>query len=262
MSQGKEQKSGGLIPPLPGGETSAKSRLPKGDNISLGNQDLIKTKNDSPPESMVPSINMLKNPCDPIPTNNIIIQISAYLASFVGNDILRRIIPLNVENIGGKCPAPNAEEMISSAIDSIIGLISIYIVLSLLLKKSIFGEYRVYIIGGLILSFLIIPIILGTIIISIRKAYPTNKGELILRILSLIGSIIPVGFLIFIGIQIGIGLGFSGIITNILLTLFIGIPIAFMIISISKFLAPISILLLGPGIIPYLSGMSFLEFCS
>jgi hypothetical protein len=202
----------------------------------------------------------LNNPCSPVQSDSVIMNTAMYLGEIVGNDILRRIIPAVVENKKG-CPIPPASELLSSMGDNIISVFSLYVVLSLLLQSIMFGEYRVILLSILILSFLIIPIILGTVLYSIRYAFPNSREEMILRIAALAGSSLPFAFLFFIAIQIAIMIGFEGFISNALLTVFVGIPIVISLASVSKFLAPISILLLGPGIIPYLAGQSFLEFC-
>jgi len=203
---------------------------------------------------------MMTNPCVPLKTDSVIMNMAIYLGEIVGSDILRRIIPTIVEN-KKDCPIPPATELLGSMGDNIINLFSIYVVFSLILQNIMFGEYRIIIITVLILSFLIIPIALGTVLYSIRYAYPKSREETILRILSLVGSIIPFGFLLFIAIQVAFLIGFEGVISNGLLTLFVGIPIVMILTSMAKFLAPISILLLGPGVIPYIAGQSFLEFC-
>ena len=202
----------------------------------------------------------LNNPCVPLKTDSVIMNTAIYLGEIVGSDILRRIIPAVVEN-KTECVIPPASELLGSMGDTIINIFSLYVVFSLILQTIMFGEYRVIILSVLIISFLIAPIALGTVLYSIRYAFPKSREELPLRIAALAGSALPFGFLLFIAIQVAFNIGYEGFITNALLTAFVGIPIVMIVTSLSKFLAPISILLLGPGIIPYLAGQSFLEFC-
>jgi hypothetical protein len=203
---------------------------------------------------------LLNNPCVPLKTDSVIMNTAIYLGEIVGSDILRRIIPTVVEN-KKECAIPPASELLGSIGDNIINLFSLYVVFSLILQNVMFGEYRVIILSILIISFLIAPIILGTVLYSIRYAFPRSREELPLRVAALAGSALPFGFLFFIAIQVAFIFGFEGFISNALLTIFVGVPIVMILTSLSKFLAPISILLLGPGIIPYLAGQSFLEFC-
>lgn len=203
---------------------------------------------------------ILTNPCLPVKSDSIIMNTAMYLGEIVGSDILRRIIPSVVEN-KKDCPMPPASDLLSSMGDNIINLFSLYVVFSLILQNIMFGEYRVIILSVLIISFLIAPIILGTIVYAIRYSFPKSREELPLRIAALSGSILPFGFLLFIAIQVAFNFGFEGFVSNALLTAFVGVPIVTILTSFTKFLAPISILLLGPGIVPYLAGQSFLEFC-
>lgn len=202
----------------------------------------------------------LNNPCLPLKTDSIIMNTAIYLGEIIGSDILRRIIPTIVEN-KPECVIPPATDLLSSMGDNIINVFSLYVVFSLVLQNIIFGEYRVIILTFLITSFLIAPIVLGTLLYSVRYAFPKSREELPLRIVALAGSALPFGFLLFIALQIAFMIGYEGLIVNLLLTLFVGIPAVTILTSLTKFLAPISILLLGPGVIPYIAGQSFLEFC-
>lgn len=247
-------------PKIPGQSTIQTTGTGEGTGITGETPTMFQTLASTTSQATEQVQSLLNNPCVPLKTDSVIMNMAIYLGETVGSDILRRIIPTVVEN-RKECTIPPASELLGSIGDNIINLFSLYVVFSLILQNLMFGEYRVIILSVLIISFLIAPIILGTVLYSIRYAFPRSREELSLRIASLAGSALPFGFLFFIAIQVAFIFGFEGFISNALLTAFVGVPIVMILTSLSKFLAPISILLLGPGVIPYLAGQSFLEFC-
>ena len=176
-------------------------------------------------------------------------------------DIIPRIIR-NRDSDDEKEKNPSFPEVLLSNVDLVMIGLSIFIMLRILIPKSIvLGGFTFWFFIG---SFILVPSILSIVLSIIRMYIPNGKGEesVIMPGISL-GFVFPsLLFLLYIAWPLTAitGFGIGGI--YILLWLFVFVPLVMGIVVLSKFIAPFLILLLGPGVIPQLMNQSFFEFCS
>lgn len=170
-------------------------------------------------------------------------------------DIIPRIIR-NTESI------PSFDEVLFSNVDLVMVVLSIFITMRILIPQSmVLGGFTFWFLIG---SFILIPTILSIVLLSIRNNIPDGKGEesVIMPGISLGFISVSLLFLLYIAWPLTAITGFDTGAIYILLWLFVFVPLIMGIVVLSKSIAPIMILLLGPGIIPHLANQSFFEFCS
>lgn len=170
-------------------------------------------------------------------------------------DMIPRIIR-NTESI------PSFDEVLFSNVDLVMVVLSIFITMRILIPQSmVLGGFTFWFLIG---SFILIPTILSIVLLSIRNNIPDGKGEesVIMPGIALGFISVSLLFLLYIAWPLTAIAGFDTGAIYVLLWLFVFVPLIMGIVVLSKSIAPIMILLLGPGIIPHLANQSFFEFCS
>lgn len=170
-------------------------------------------------------------------------------------DMIPRIIR-NTESI------PSFDEVLFSNVDLVMVVLSIFITMRILIPQSmVLGGFTFWFLIG---SFILIPTILSIVLLSIRNNIPDGKGEesVIMPGIALGFISVSLLFLLYIAWPLTAIAGFDTGAIYVLLWLFVFVPLIMGIVVLSKSIAPIMILLLGPGIIPHLVNQSFFEFCS
>lgn len=179
------------------------------------------------------------------------------IGNITSNRHLYDIVPRVIRNSGG---IPTFGEVLFSNVDLVITIISLFVVLRVIIPQSMKLNNLSF--WFLITSFLILPTVLSIIVLSIRQASPNDRNEFLLTIPSLLVSIVPFAYLLFIAWPFTAIVGLEVGILYVLAWLFVFVPIMMGLVMFSKAIAPVLILMLGPGIVPHLANQSFFEFCS
>ena len=185
------------------------------------------------------------------------------IGTIINNSQLYDIIPRIIRNSDeeGK-KIPSFSDILFSNVDLVMVVLSVFITLRILIPKSmILGGFTFWFLIG---SFILVPTLLSIALMIIRMFIPDGKGEegVIMPGISLVIVSSSLLFLLYIAWPLTAitGFGIGGI--YVLLWLFVFMPIIIGIVILSKSIAPVLILLLGPGVIPHLANQSFFEFCS
>lgn len=175
------------------------------------------------------------------------------------NPLLYDSIPRIIRNDN----PPSMKTLLFSSIDLVLAIVSIFIIMRLLTPNAMsMNGVAFWLLIGL---FLIIPLI-TTVIFSIVRNSSGSKDNwestIASPLIALLVSLLPVAFLfLYFAFHLTGVLGFDIGFIYILLWIAIFIPLSMGIVTVSKSIAPLLVLLLGPGVIPHLAGKSFYEFC-
>jgi hypothetical protein len=175
------------------------------------------------------------------------------------NRQIYEIIPKIIRNTTS---LPGFQDILFSNVDLVMVILSLFITLRILIPGSMkFGGVQFWL---LISTFLITPTITSIILRSVRMGIPDGKGEegIIMPAITLATISGAIVFLLYIAWPLTSITGFEVSVMYVILWLFVFVPLILGITVISKSIAPILVLLLGPGIIPHLANQSFFEFCS
>lgn len=182
-----------------------------------------------------------------------------YIGTITNNRQIYDLIPKIIRNKGD---LPTFSNILFSNVDLVMVVLSIFITLRILIPRSmILGGFTFWFLIG---SFILIPTLLSVILLIVRSFYPKGKGEegLVVPSISLTLVSLSFFFLLYIAWPLTSITGFDVGAIYGLLWLFVFVPLTIGIVVLSKSIAPIMVLLLGPGIIPHLANQSFFEFCS
>jgi len=182
-----------------------------------------------------------------------------YIGTITNNRQIYDLIPRIIRNTGD---LPTFSDILFSNVDLVMVVLSIFITLRILIPGSmILGGFTFWFLIG---SFILIPTLLSVILLIIRANNPNGKGEegIIMPGISLGFVCLSLLFLLYIAWPLTSITGFDVGAIYVLLWLFVFVPLIMGIVVLSKAIAPIMVLLLGPGIIPHLANQSFFEFCS
>jgi hypothetical protein len=188
-----------------------------------------------------------------------LVQTIEMFGNITSNRQLYDILPRIIRNTG---PIPSFGEILFSNIDLVMVVVSVFILLRVLVPNTM--KFKGGVFWFLIISFLLIPTLASIVFLIIRQANPDGKGEdgVIMPSFGLALSSIPILFILYIAWPLVSITGFEVGILYTLLWAFVFIPLSMGFVILSKSIAPILVLLLGPGVIPYLANQSFFEFCS
>lgn len=181
------------------------------------------------------------------------------IGNITSNRQVYDLIPRIIRNTG---TLPTFGDILFSNVDLVMVVLSLFITLRILIPNSmVLGGFSFWFLIG---TFLIIPTLLAIILLIIRNSIPDGKGEegMIMPGISLFFVLFSVLFLLYIAWPLTAITGFEGGILYFLIWLFVFVPLVLGIVILSKSIAPILVLLLGPGVIPQLANQSFFEFCS
>jgi hypothetical protein len=182
-----------------------------------------------------------------------------WIGNVTSNRQLYDIIPRIIRNDGS---VPSFTDILFSNLDLLIVILSLFITFRILLPNTmIYNGVSFWI---LIATFLLIPTILAFVLLLLRRNVPDGKGEegVMLPGISLGFAVLPLLFLLYIAWPLTGMFGFETGLLYVILWLFLFVPLTLGLTLVSKSLAPILLLLLGPGVIPHLANQSFFEFCS
>ena len=188
-----------------------------------------------------------------------LVSIIQYIGTITNNRQIYDLIPRIIRNTGD---LPTFSDILFSNVDLVMVVLSIFITLRILIPGSmILGGFTFWFLIG---SFILIPTLLSVILLIIRVNNSKGKGEesVIMPGISLGFVCLSLLFLLYIAWPLTSIIGFDVGAIYVLLWLFVFIPLIMGIVILSKSIAPILVLLLGPGIIPHLANQSFFEFCS
>lgn len=182
------------------------------------------------------------------------------LGNTTSNRQLYDIIPRLIRN--DKSGLPTMGDIMSATLDLTIVILSLFIVFRIFIPESM-------ILNGtnfwlLIATFLLIPSVTSFVCLSIRGTYPEGKGEdgVVFPSIALIVSILPVIFLMYLAWFVTNITGLEVGALYVILWLCVFIPVVMGVSAVSKAVAPVLILILGPGVIPHLANQSFFDFCT
>lgn len=181
------------------------------------------------------------------------------IGTMTSNRQVYDIIPRIIRNTG---KIPSFSEILFSNVDLVMVVLSVFITMRILIPQSmVLGGFTFWFLVG---SFILIPTVLSIVLLSIRNAIPDGKGEegIIMPGITLGFVLLSLLFLLYIAWPLTAITGFDSGAIYVLLWLFVFVPLIMGIVILSKSIAPIMILLLGPGVIPHLANQSFFEFCS
>jgi hypothetical protein len=182
-----------------------------------------------------------------------------WIGNVTSNRQLYNIIPRIIRNNGD---IPSFSEIISSNLDILLVVLSLFITLRILLPSTMI--YNGFSFWVLIITFLLVPTLLSITLFLIRQNVPDGKGEegVIMPGISFALASLSLLFLAYIAWPLTGIFGFETGILYVILWLFLFLPLMLGLTILSKSIAPIMVLLLGPGVIPHLANQSFFEFCS
>ena len=181
------------------------------------------------------------------------------IGTIINNRQVYDLIPRIIRNTGD---VPSFSDILFSNVDLVMVVLSLFITLRILIPQSmVLGGFTFWFLIG---SFILIPTILSIVLLIIRTSIPDGKGEegVILPGITLGFVSLSILFLLYIAWPLTAITGFETGAIYVLLWLFVFVPLIIGIVVLSKSIAPILVLLLGPGVIPHLANQSFFEFCS
>lgn len=182
------------------------------------------------------------------------------LGNTTSNRQLYDIIPRIIKN--DKSGLPTMGDIMNSTLDLTMVILSLFIVFRIFTPDTMLLNGMNFWI--LITTFLLIPTITAVICLSIRNAYPKGKGEegIVFPSVALLVSVLPIIFLMYLAWFVTRITGLEVGALYVIVWLCVFIPIVMGVSVISKAIAPILVLILGPGVIPHLANQSFFEFCT
>lgn len=189
-----------------------------------------------------------------IQTEDTWVRTGQYLANLTSIPLLKDIVPRLILNKSPQC-IPQTAEIIQSVISSLIAVLSIFVVFKVV-SPSFFSTYTTLF---LVIAFFLLPIITVIVVKLYRSFVQDGKEEIGLSIVYLVSMAPILGFIILLSWYM---VDFEQMYIKLFVTIFIAIPIIFAIVSIAYIVAPTMILLLGPGVIPFLQNQSFFQYCS
>lgn len=178
--------------------------------------------------------------------------------NITNNKQIADIIPRIIRNKN----VPSIPEILFSNIDLVVVILSLFITLRILIPNTMIYNGGVF--WTMIILLLITPLISAIVFYSIRQTYSDGKGEegYIFPLSGFIIGLLPILFLVFISWPMTSMLGIEVGGLYVILWLFVMLPLLIGLTYVVKTIAPIFVLMLGPGVIPYLANNSFFEFCS
>jgi hypothetical protein len=191
---------------------------------------------------------------DCVSTENTLISIGKYLGNITSIPLLSDTLPRLILSKKEDC-IPTTPEIVGTIMFSLLSVVSIYILFKIV-SPTLFSTYVTIV---LVLAFFLIPIITALFVKTYRSFMKDSKEEIGLSIVYIIAASLPVLVLLYLSWYM---VDFEQTYVKVFVVVFVIVPIMFSIISISYIVSPILILLLGPGVIPFLQNQSYFQYCS